>query len=187
MSGQSAYLYRAVDQHGQVIDVLLSIRRDLAAVRRFFTRAMRAGAIPAEVTTDRAPAYPRVLDELIPSAPAHSRAVREQPGRSRPRTAQSPAPADARTEELPVSADPRRRSRVRPEPAPRPLRHRHRRLRAPQATEGLRRPRNHHLTSGVPERSCSDSLQERLNATVPARRCHCGHATPRPCRPQRPT
>ena len=28
----------------------------------------RAGAIPVEVTTDRAPAYPRVLDELIPSA-----------------------------------------------------------------------------------------------------------------------
>jgi hypothetical protein len=28
-------------------------------------------------------------------------------------------------------------------------------------------PRNHHLTSGAPERSCSYSLQERLNATVP--------------------
>jgi transposase, IS6 family len=30
--------------------------------------ALRAGTVPAEVTTDRAPAYPRVLDELIPSA-----------------------------------------------------------------------------------------------------------------------
>jgi transposase, IS6 family len=68
VAGQWAYLYRAVDQHGQVIDVLLSQRRDLAAARRFFTRALRAGTIPAEVTTDRAPAYPRVLDELIPSA-----------------------------------------------------------------------------------------------------------------------
>jgi IS6 family transposase len=48
--------------------VLLSARRDLAAARRFFTRALRAGTIPAEVTTDRAPAYPRVLDELVPSA-----------------------------------------------------------------------------------------------------------------------
>ena len=44
------------------------MRRDLAAARRFFTRAMRAGTIPVEVTTDRAPVYPRVLDELIPSA-----------------------------------------------------------------------------------------------------------------------
>jgi IS6 family transposase len=49
-------------------DVLLSVRRDLAAARRFFTRALRAGTVPAEVTTDRAPACPRVLDELIPSA-----------------------------------------------------------------------------------------------------------------------
>jgi IS6 family transposase len=47
---------------------MLSARRDLAAARRFCTRALRAGTIPAEVTTDRVPAYPRVLDELIPSA-----------------------------------------------------------------------------------------------------------------------
>jgi len=68
VAGKWAYLYRAVDQHGQVIDVLLSASRDLAATRRFFTRALRAGTIPAEVTTDRAPVYPRVLDELLPSA-----------------------------------------------------------------------------------------------------------------------
>ena len=68
VAGLWTYLYRAVDQHGQVIDVMLSQRRDLAAARRFFNRALRTGTIPAEVTTDRAPAYPRVLDELIPSA-----------------------------------------------------------------------------------------------------------------------
>ena len=48
--------------------MLLSRRRDLAAARRFFIRALRAGTVPVEVTTDRTPAYPRVLDELIPSA-----------------------------------------------------------------------------------------------------------------------
>ena len=68
VAGKWAYLYRAIDQHGQVIDVLLSRRRDLAAARRFLTRALRAGTVPAEVTTDRAPVYPRVLDELVPSA-----------------------------------------------------------------------------------------------------------------------
>jgi transposase, IS6 family len=41
VAGTWTYLYRAVDQHGQVIDVLLSARRDLAAARRFFTRALR--------------------------------------------------------------------------------------------------------------------------------------------------
>ncbi len=68
VSGRWTYLYRAIDQHGQVIDALLSERRDLVAGRRFFIPALRAGTVPAEVTTDRAPAYPRVLDELIPSA-----------------------------------------------------------------------------------------------------------------------
>jgi transposase, IS6 family len=68
VAGHWTYLYRAVDQCGQVIDVLLSVRRDLAAARWFFSRALRAGTVPAEVTTDRAPAYPRVPDELVPSA-----------------------------------------------------------------------------------------------------------------------
>jgi IS6 family transposase len=67
VSGRRTYLYRAIDQHAQVIDVLLSERRDLAAARRFFRRALRAGTVPAEVTTDRAAVYPPVLDELIPS------------------------------------------------------------------------------------------------------------------------
>jgi transposase-like protein len=69
VAGQWTYLYRAIDQHGQVIDVLLSERRDLTAARRFFIRALRTGTVPAEVTTDCAPAYLRVLDEeLVPSA-----------------------------------------------------------------------------------------------------------------------
>ena len=38
VSGRWTYLYRAIDQHGQVIDVLLSVRRDLAAARRFFAQ-----------------------------------------------------------------------------------------------------------------------------------------------------
>jgi IS6 family transposase len=45
IAGAWTYLYRAADQHGQVIDVLLSARRDLAAARHFFTRALRAGTV----------------------------------------------------------------------------------------------------------------------------------------------
>ncbi len=62
------YLYRAIDQFGQVVDVLASEKRDLAAARRFFARALSYGRRPVEVTTDRAPFYPRVLDEQIPAA-----------------------------------------------------------------------------------------------------------------------
>ena len=47
---------------------MLSTRRDLAAARRFFARARSVGVRPVEVTTDRAPAYSRVLDEQLPAA-----------------------------------------------------------------------------------------------------------------------
>jgi transposase-like protein len=58
VNGVWRYVYRAVDQHGQVIDVLLSTRRDAAAARRFFTRALRTlKVIPREVVTDAAPVY----------------------------------------------------------------------------------------------------------------------------------
>jgi transposase, IS6 family len=68
VAGRWVYLYRAIDQHGQVIDVLASTKRDLTATRRFFTRALEHALHPAEVTTDWAPAYLRVLDELLPAA-----------------------------------------------------------------------------------------------------------------------
>jgi transposase-like protein len=68
VAGRWTYLYRAVDQHGQVIDVLVCERRDGAAARAFFARALRSGPLPVEVTTDRAPVYPRVIDELAPAA-----------------------------------------------------------------------------------------------------------------------
>ena len=48
--------------------MLVAEKRDLAATRRFFTRALENGPSPIEVTTDHAAAYPRVLDELVPAA-----------------------------------------------------------------------------------------------------------------------
>jgi transposase, IS6 family len=48
--------------------VLVSLKRDLATTRRFFTPALEHGARPTEVNTDGAPAYPRVIEELIPAA-----------------------------------------------------------------------------------------------------------------------
>jgi transposase, IS6 family len=68
ITGRWVYLYRAIDQYGQVIDVLISEKRNLAATRRFFARALKHGPSPTEVTTDHAPASPQVLDELVPAA-----------------------------------------------------------------------------------------------------------------------
>src|SRR3954467_2490549 len=68
VAGRWRYLYRAVDQHGQVIDVLVSQRRDASAARRFFARALATAPTAVELTTDRAPVDPRVLEEVLPSA-----------------------------------------------------------------------------------------------------------------------
>jgi len=69
VAGRWRYVYRAIDQSGQVIDVFVSARRDAKAARRFFERAIGATKVtPTEVTTDQAPAYPAVLEELLPAA-----------------------------------------------------------------------------------------------------------------------
>ena len=69
VGGRWRYVYRALDQFGQVIDVLVSTRRDQDTARRFFHRALGNTQVrPVEVVTDRAAAYPRVLDELLPAA-----------------------------------------------------------------------------------------------------------------------
>jgi transposase-like protein len=51
IAGQWVDPYRAIDQFGQVIDVLVAEKRDMAATRRFFTRTLEHGPSPTEVTT----------------------------------------------------------------------------------------------------------------------------------------
>jgi len=69
VGGTWRYLFRAIDQFGQVIDVFLSPRRNREAARRFFDRAVGRTLIsPVEITTDRYRVYPRVIDELLLAA-----------------------------------------------------------------------------------------------------------------------
>ena len=69
VAGRWRYAYRAIDQYGQVIDVFVSARRDTVAARRFFERAIGTTKVtPVEIVTDRAATYPRVLDDVLPTA-----------------------------------------------------------------------------------------------------------------------
>ncbi len=71
VAGRWRYVYRAIDQFGQVIDVFVSAHRDAKAARRFFEQAIGTTKVtPVEVVTDRAATYPIVLEELLP-APWH--------------------------------------------------------------------------------------------------------------------
>jgi transposase-like protein len=68
VAGKWRYVYRAIDQHGQIIDVYVSPRRDTHAACRFFTSALDTHGAPVEVVTDRAPALRAAIDELMPAA-----------------------------------------------------------------------------------------------------------------------
>src|SRR3984885_10591904 len=61
VKGRWTYLYRGVDSRGQTIDFLLSARRDTAAAKRFFRKAIAQRHIvnPRTLTVDKNPAYPR--------------------------------------------------------------------------------------------------------------------------------
>jgi IS6 family transposase len=68
VAGQWRYVYRAIDQFGQVVDVFVSPRRDTTAARRFFERAIGTTKVtPVEVVTDLAATYPAVLEGLLPA------------------------------------------------------------------------------------------------------------------------
>ena len=62
------YVYRAVDQYGQVIDVLVSKRRNVPAATRFFETMLAGRERPREVTTDLVAPLLRVVDDLLPGA-----------------------------------------------------------------------------------------------------------------------
>jgi transposase-like protein len=68
VAGRWRYVYRAIDQYGQIIDVCVSARRDAGAAERFFRRALAAHGAPTEIVTDRAPALRAAIDELMPAA-----------------------------------------------------------------------------------------------------------------------
>jgi transposase-like protein len=62
--GQWVYLYRAVDKPGRTVDFLLSKKRDMAAAKRFFSRAMRQHGAPRVITLDGYAASHRAVAKL---------------------------------------------------------------------------------------------------------------------------
>ena len=66
--GQRQYLWRAVDQDGEVIDILLQPRRDRHAAARFLRRLLkRSGRVPYRLVTDRLGSYRAAHRAVMPS------------------------------------------------------------------------------------------------------------------------
>jgi len=69
INGIQYYLWRAVDQDGEVVDVYLQAKRDGAAAKRFFKRLIRSHkGEPRKIVTDKLRSYGVAHRELIPEA-----------------------------------------------------------------------------------------------------------------------
>ena len=112
VKGRWTYLYRAVDSRGQTIDFLLSARRDTAAAKRFFRKAIAQPHVvnPRTLTVDKNPAYPRAVADMKSDGQLWRRTssaamqISEQHRRARPPAYQAPCPAWARLRQFPYGA-----------------------------------------------------------------------------------
>jgi len=72
VKGVGKYLYRAIDRDGNLVDSMLSEKRDMDAATRFFRHALEvAGQAPERVTTDGHGSYPRAIRETLGEEVTH--------------------------------------------------------------------------------------------------------------------
>lgn len=69
INGRQYYLWRAVDQDGDVLDILVQRRRNQAAAERFFSKVLKGqGEQPREVITDKLASYAPARRAILPNA-----------------------------------------------------------------------------------------------------------------------
>ncbi len=68
IQGRQQYLWRAIDEDGDVIDILVQPRRNRRAASRFFRKLLkRQGGTPRRLITDKLPSYGAALRIVMPS------------------------------------------------------------------------------------------------------------------------
>jgi IS6 family transposase len=81
VAGQWRYVYRAIDQSGQVIDLFVSPRRDAIAARRFFQQAIATTNVTPRSRHRPSGGLPDRAGQAAPRGVASNRAVCQQPRR----------------------------------------------------------------------------------------------------------
>ena len=68
INGRLHYLWRAVDQDGDVLDILVQSRRDKKAAKKFFRKLLKGlRYVPAVIVTDKLRSYNAARTEVMPS------------------------------------------------------------------------------------------------------------------------
>ena len=93
INGAQRYLWRAVDQHGNVLDILVQSRRNAVAAKKFFRRLLKGlRYVPRVIVTDKLASYQVAHRELVPSVQhrrskyLNNRAENSPPAHPTPRT-----------------------------------------------------------------------------------------------------
>ena len=103
INGAQRYLWRAVDQHGNVLDILVQSRRNAVAAKKFFRRLLKGlRYVPRVIVTDKLASYQVAHRELMPSV-QHRRSKYLQPRREL-----SPADPATRAGDETLQVDPAR-------------------------------------------------------------------------------
>jgi putative transposase len=64
INGETHYLWRAVDQEGEILESYVTKKRDKSAALRFFEKALKRHGSPAQIVTDGLRSYPAAMREL---------------------------------------------------------------------------------------------------------------------------
>jgi putative transposase len=72
INGSIHYLWRAVDQDGEVLDIMVQSRRDKRAAKKFFRKLLkRLRYVPRAIVTDKLKSYSAAKAEVMPSVAHH--------------------------------------------------------------------------------------------------------------------
>jgi putative transposase len=72
MNGKPIYLWRAVDQSGEVLDILVQKRHDTKAAKRFFRKLLKGFRyVPRAIVTDKLPSYGAARKDVMPNIAHH--------------------------------------------------------------------------------------------------------------------
>src|SRR5215213_2029514 len=122
VAGKWRYVYRAIDQFGQVIDVFVTLQRDAKTARRLFEGAFNTTKVmPMGGQYRPSGDLPGCAGGTAAGGLAPHRAARQQPGRGRSRPPEVTAATDAGTQAGPLRQGHHRRPCLRAERPARPL------------------------------------------------------------------
>ena len=95
INGTTHYLWRAVDQHGNVLDILVQSRRNAVAAKRFFRKLLKGlRYVPRVIVTDKLASYQVAAPRAFAVGDPSPLEVPQQPGRELPSADQGPGTGD---------------------------------------------------------------------------------------------